>query len=57
MTELIENNTINLKKLSKYNGESELENAKKIILLLAQKAEFYGIPQTVLLTFPGESKK
>ncbi|KKN21701.1 hypothetical protein LCGC14_0922410, partial [marine sediment metagenome] len=47
MSEIIENDTINLKALSKYNGESETENAKKIIQILAQKAKFYNIPQTV----------
>ena len=57
MSEIIENDTINLKALSKYNGESETENAKKIIQILAQKAKFYNIPQTVCLTFPREDEK
>ncbi len=57
MAEIIENDTINLKALSEYNGESESENAKKIIQILAQKAEFYNIPQTVHLTVPKEGEK
>ncbi len=42
---------ISLAELSKFNGESEVENAKKIINFLAQKAEFYDTPQTIILTY------
>ena len=42
---------IDLAELSKYNGQSELENIKLIIAFLTQKAEAYGIPQTVRLTY------
>jgi len=45
---------IDLAELSKYNGQSELENIKLIIAFLTQKAEAYGIPQTVRLTYKGE---
>ena len=38
---------ISLAKLSKFNGKTELENAKMIVQILAYKAEFSGIPQTV----------
>ena len=44
---------ISLAELSKYNGKSEVENAKMIILFLAQKAGAYGIPQTIRLTYKG----
>lgn len=46
-----EDGGIDLAELSKYNGKSEVENAKMIILFLKQKAEAYGIPQTVRLTY------
>lgn len=41
---------ISLSELSKYNGESELANAKTIVLFLAMKAEVYDIPQTIRFT-------
>ena len=44
---------ISLAELSKYNGQSEVENIKLIITFLTQKAEAYGIPQTVHLTYKG----
>lgn len=47
-----ETNTINLGELSKYNGKSGLENFKVIMELLVQKAEFYDIPQKVVVSFP-----
>jgi len=42
--------SINLGELSKYNGKTEVENAKMIASILAQKAEAYGIPQTIHFT-------
>ena len=50
-----ETGAINLAKLSEYNDKSEVENAKWIIEFLQLKAEFYNIPQKVLLTFPKET--
>ncbi len=57
MADIIDKKTdcINLAALSEYNGKTEVENAKMIILFLAQKAEAYGIPQTIRLTCKGDS--
>jgi len=44
--------TIDLGELSKFNGKSELENAKTITKVLMMKAEVYGISQKVVFSFP-----
>ena len=42
---------IDLVELSKYNGQSELENFKTIFEILAVKAEVYDMPLKVHLGF------
>jgi len=54
MSELIEDGMINMAELSRRNGLTELENAKKIIQILAVKGEVLDIPQKVCLTFKEE---
>lgn len=54
MSELIEDGIINMAELSRRNGLTELENAKKIIQILAVKGEVLDIPQKVCLTFKKE---
>lgn len=55
MTDIIDKKTgvISLTELSKFNGKSEMENLKMLTLFLAQKAEFYGIPQKMHITCKG----
>lgn len=52
-----EDGSISLSELSKYNGESELENLKRLISLLAIKAEYYDIPQKVIVSFPKSNEE
>ena len=47
-------NTIDLAELSKYNGKTEVENAKMITKILAIKAEVYGIPQKICFYVEGK---
>lgn len=56
MADLINKRTgaVSLKELSKYNGKTEFENMRMIILFLAQKAKFYNRPQKVIITFKGQ---
>jgi len=49
----METNTIQLGELSKYNGKTELENAKMIISLLMIKAAVNNIPQKITVTCKG----
>ena len=49
-----ETGSINMAALSEYNGKTELENTKMIVLFLAQKAVAYGIPQTIRFTYKGD---
>ena len=47
-------NTIYLGELSKYNGNTVLENAQMITEILTIKAEIYGIPQRICFYVEGK---